>query len=128
MSTLRTPIGRARGLGTAKRGAGHWWMQRLTAVALVPLLLWLVASLVAAATGDYGNAIAWAHSPVVGVLLLLTIGAVFYHAQLGMQVVIEDYVHSEALKIGAVVLLDVVLLGLGIAAALAVLRIAFGSP
>ncbi|NIR32105.1 MAG: succinate dehydrogenase, hydrophobic membrane anchor protein [Gammaproteobacteria bacterium] len=126
MKTLRTPLGQVRGLGAAKEGVHHWRMQRLTALALVPLLLWFVASLVATATADYTTAVTWVRSPVVTVLLLGLIAAVFYHAQLGMQVIIEDYVHAEWLKVTSVVALYFLHVGLALASALAVLRIALG--
>lgn len=127
MKTLRTPLGQVRGLGAAKEGVHHWRMQRITALALVPLFLWFVASLVTAATADYETAVAWVRSPVVTVLLLALIAAVFYHAQLGMQVIIEDYVHAEWLKVASIVVLYFVHTGLALASALAVLRVALGS-
>ena len=97
---LRTPIARARGLGSAKEGTRHWWMQRLTAIALVPLTVWLVASFVAIGAADHARTVLWIRSPAVGIALLLTIAALFHHAQLGMQVVIEDYVHPRGEEAG----------------------------
>ena len=127
MKTLRTPLAHVRGLGASKEGVHHWWMQRVTALALVPLLLWFVASLVTTATADYATAVAWARSPVVSVLLLALIAAVFYHAQLGLQVIIEDYVHVEWVKVTSIVALYFLHIGLALASALAVLRLALGS-
>ena len=75
--SLRTPLGRVRGLGSAKGGAGHWWAQRLSAVALVPLLLWLIASLVQMAGADYAHVTAWIASPVVAIILILLFGTGF---------------------------------------------------
>jgi succinate dehydrogenase / fumarate reductase membrane anchor subunit len=123
---LRSPLGRALGLGSAKEGVDHWWLQRLTAVALVPLGLWFAASLVALAGADRATVAAWLHAPLAAILTLLMIVAVFYHAALGVQVVIEDYVHSEWLKIPALVLNRLVCIALAIAGIFAVLRIAFG--
>ena len=124
---LRTPLAEARGLGSAKEGVHHWWAQRLTAIALVPLLLWFAAALVGIATADYPTAVAWVQSPLVTVLLLLLIGGTFYHAQLGMQVVFEDYIHTKWLMVAAIVVTRFAMIGLGLASAFAVLRIALGS-
>src|SRR5690606_5979046 len=83
---LRTPLGRVRGLGSAKEGSHHWWMQRVTAVALVPLTLWFVASLLCLAGADHAPAADWLASPLTAVLMLLLIVATFHHLQLGVQV------------------------------------------
>ena len=79
----RTPLSRARGLGSAKSGTHHWWMQRLTAVALVPLSLWFIASLIMVVTADHETAVEWLQSPVVAILLCAFVVAAFYHGQLG---------------------------------------------
>jgi succinate dehydrogenase / fumarate reductase membrane anchor subunit len=113
-----------RGLGSAKEGTHHWWMQRLTAVALVPLMLWLALSMARLGAMSYEQAIAWVGSPLTSTLLLGTLLAMFHHAQLGLQVVIEDYVHHEAVKIAALIGLKLLTLLLGLASALAVLRVA----
>ena len=122
---FRTPLARVRGLGSAKSGTGHWWLQRLTAVALVPLSLWFVSALVCIATADYATVVAWLGSPLVAILASAFIVAVFYHAQLGVQVVVEDYVHAEALKLAAIVAAKLLSLLLAGASLFAVLRIAF---
>ncbi|GMQ76488.1 MAG: succinate dehydrogenase, hydrophobic membrane anchor protein [Gammaproteobacteria bacterium] len=124
---FRTPLARARGLGSAKSGTHHWWMQRLTAVALVPLSLWFVASLLTVVTADHATAVAWLRSPLVAILASALIVAVFYHGQLGIQVVLEDYVHSESLKLVAIVVTMFLSLLLAIASLFAVLSIAFVS-
>ncbi len=124
--TYRTPLGNARGLGSAKSGAHHWWMQRLTAIALVPLTLWFVASLIQLTGADHQSATAWLSSPIQAVLMLLLIAATFHHMQLGLQVVIEDYIHSESAKIVVLVLAKLASMLLAAAAAFAVLKIAFG--
>jgi succinate dehydrogenase / fumarate reductase membrane anchor subunit len=123
---MRTPLGRAIGLGSAKEGVEHWWSQRLTAIALVPLSLWFVASVISLAGADYVTFTDWVASPLVSVLLILTVVATFWHAMLGAQVVIEDYVHAEGAKIALLVLLRFACFALGLAAVFAVLRIAFG--
>ena len=124
---FRTPLARVRGLGSAKSGTHHWWMQRLTAVALVPLTLWLVASLINVATADHATVIAWLGSPLAAVLLCALIVAIFYHGQLGLQVVLEDYVHTEWLKLASIVLAQLVSLFLAAVCLFAALSIAFGN-
>ena len=126
MSDLRTPLSRARGLGSAKDGLHHWWVQRLTAVALIPLVVWFAVSLVMLSGADYDAARAWLGSPVVMVLLILTVVIGLHHAQLGMQVVIEDYVHSEGLKLASIIAVRFIAVFFGLAATVAILRIGFG--
>ena len=123
---LRTPFARAVGLGSAKEGVDHWWAQRVSAVALVLLGLWFVASLVALAGADRARVVTWLHGPLAALLVMLTLAAVFYHTALGLQVVIEDYVHSELVKIPAVIAMRLLCMALAAAGIFAVLRIAFG--
>lgn len=123
---LRTPLGRAVGLGSAKEGVEHWWAQRVTSAALVLLGLWFVASLVALAGADRARVAAWLHGTLAALLTILMLIAVFYHLALGVQVVIEDYVHAEGVKIPAVVATRLLCFALGAAGIFAVLRIAFG--
>ncbi|MBX6366882.1 MAG: succinate dehydrogenase, hydrophobic membrane anchor protein [Rhodospirillales bacterium] len=124
--TLRSPLGRALGLGSAKEGVEHWWVQRLTAVALVPLSLWFVTSVIALAGADHATVLAWLSRPLVAILMVLLVGTSFYHASLGLQVIIEDYVHHEGAKIAALVLNKLVCFALAVAGIFAVLKIAFG--
>lgn len=124
---LRSDLGRVRGLGSAKEGAHHWWMQRVSAIALVPLSLWFVIALVAQMGADYEAMRAWLASPVTFALMALTVGVTFYHAQLGLQVVIEDYVHGEGLKIAAILVVKFACALLALAAIVALLVIAFGA-
>ena len=99
MTGYRTPLGRARGLGSAKTGVGHFIGQRVSAVALVFLVLWGVwSAFFLARAGDYESARQWLASPVNAALLVLTAAAAFYHMQLGMAVIVEDYVHKPASK------------------------------
>lgn len=123
---LRTPLAQARGLGSAGEGIHHWWAQRLTALALIPLSLWLVASIIAITGADYATAVQWGRSPSVAVLLLLFIAVAFYHAQLGMQVVLEDYIHVGWAKVAAIVISKFLLVALAFVAGFAVLRVALG--
>lgn len=123
--SLRTDLGKVRGLGSAKEGVQHWWAQRLTALALVPLTLWFVASIAGLAGSDIGPVRAWIGHPLSAILLLLLIAATFHHMQLGLQVVIEDYVHTEWLKITGIVLVKFAAIALAVASGFAVLKIAF---
>jgi succinate dehydrogenase / fumarate reductase membrane anchor subunit len=123
---LRSSLGRARGLGSAKEGVGHWWAQRLSAIALVPLSVWFVVAAISLIGADYAEFQAWLAIFGNALLMILTVGVLFYHAALGIQVVIEDYVHhpfwTPALLIGvrfvlyalaASSVLAVVLVGMG---------------
>ena len=123
---LRTPLGRARGLGSAKEGVSHWWAQRVTAVALVPLVIWFVILVIRLPHADYEQAITWLAYPINNVLLVLLLGCVFYHTVLGLQVVIEDYVHTEGLKIITLLVVKFTAIVLAASAIFAVLSIAFG--
>ncbi len=125
--SMRTPLARARGLGSAKTGTQHFWWQRLTAIALVPLCIGMVVALIGLAGADYEQARGFVASPLVAVLLLCLIVALFHHAQLGMQVVIEDYLHIEWLKLSALLAVKFLAVLCGLLSALAVLRVALGS-
>lgn len=124
---LRNPLATARGLGSAKSGTSHWWAQRVTAVALIPLSLWFVVSVLGLVRADYVVVIAWLHAPWTAVFLSLFLFALFYHAYLGVQVVVEDYVHSEWLKITTLVLIKFICILLAAAGVFTALRIAFGA-
>jgi succinate dehydrogenase / fumarate reductase, membrane anchor subunit len=124
--SLRSPIGRVLGLGAAKEGFSHWWLQRVTSVALVLLGLWFVSALLRMPTFQYEFVVAWIAMPLNAVLLLLLIGTLVYHSQLGVQVVVEDYVHHHGLKIATMMLLTFAHVAVAALAIFAVLRIAFG--
>ena len=124
--SLRSPISRVTGLGTAKDGVGHWWSQRVTSVALLPLGLWFVASLLRMPNFGHELVTTWIAMPLNAVLLLLLIGTLVYHSQLGVQVVVEDYVHHHGLKIATMLLLTFAHVAVAAVAIFAVLRIAFG--
>lgn len=125
--SMRSPLAKVRGHGSAKAGAHHWWAQRLSAVALIPLFLWFVASLAAVATADYETAVTWLGSPWNSALLILLIGATFYHAQLGMQVVFEDYIAAHWLQVTSIILVRFLAMLLAVVSIIAVLRVAWGS-
>ena len=124
--SLRSPIGRVLGLGAAKEGASHWWSQRVTSVALLPLALWFVSSLLRMPTFQYEFVAAWIAMPLNAVLLLLLTGTLVYHSQLGVQVVVEDYVHHHGLKVVTMLLLTFAHVVVAALAIFAVLRLAFG--
>ncbi|NNE38118.1 MAG: succinate dehydrogenase, hydrophobic membrane anchor protein [Gammaproteobacteria bacterium] len=124
--SLRTPLANARGLGSAKQGTEHFWHQRLTAVILVPLTLWFTTSLFLMSAMDYNAMITWISSPINTVLLLVFIISAYYHAMLGVRVVIEDYIHSEWQKISCLILVNVLVLLAGLVAILSVLKIFLG--
>lgn len=123
---MESPLGRARGLGSAKEGVGHWWAQRLTAIALVPLSLWFVISVIALLGADYVRFQAWLATPGNTAMMVLLIIATFHHAQLGVQVVIEDYVHDEAIKTASLIALKLAAVALGVFSVVAVLNVAMG--
>ncbi len=122
----RTPIKEARGLGASHHGTAHWWMQRMTAVGMVPLMLWLVVGLAMHTGGGYANAVAWLGSPFNAIVMVLTFGVLFYHASLGLQVVLEDYVSHTGVRLALVLAVRFLALLLATAAIFAVLKIAFG--
>jgi succinate dehydrogenase / fumarate reductase membrane anchor subunit len=125
MTDRRTPLARARGLGSAKDGVHHWWAQRLTAIALIPLVVWFAVSLVMLSGADYQVVRAWIGSPLVMVMLILTIGVGLHHGQLGLQVVWEDYTEG-ALRVVMIVVTRFLAVLFGLAAIVSVLRIGFG--
>ena len=125
--TLRTPLGQVRGLGAAKNGTHHWWLQRVTAIANIPLLLWLVASLVMGVASDHLVFSAWVAQPLTAILLILLGINLFLHIALGLQVLVEDYVHDGAMKIAALLAVKFFAIAGGVATAFSVLKIAFGA-
>ncbi|MEQ9639954.1 MAG: succinate dehydrogenase, hydrophobic membrane anchor protein [Alphaproteobacteria bacterium] len=127
MAQFRPAIGRVNGLGSAKEGTHHFWIQRLTAIALVPLTLWFVASIASLAGADLVAVKAWLGSPVAALLMLAFLISGFWHLKLGIQVVIEDYVHGEAMKLTALVLNSFICILLGGASCLAVLSLFLGA-
>ncbi|CAA9891217.1 Succinate dehydrogenase, hydrophobic membrane anchor protein [Candidatus Methylobacter favarea] len=119
----RSPIGKALGLGSAKAGTSHWWMQRITAVALIPLSFWVIKFFALTLNAPYQQTIAWLISPVNTLAIVAWVLAVFYHSALGLQVVIEDYVAAEGAKIISIWAVNLVFLFLALAALIAVFRI-----
>ena len=126
MSDMRTPLSRVRGLGSAQKGTEHFWMQRVTALANIPLTLFLLGALVVHAGSDYTTMTGFLGHPVVGVVMLLLILSATHHMRLGLQVVIEDYVHGEASKLLALIANQFFALTIAIACALAVVKLVIG--
>ncbi|KZC23437.1 succinate dehydrogenase [Rhodanobacter thiooxydans] len=111
-SARASALYRAIGLGSAKSGAHHWWLQRVTAVALVPLLLWLVVSLLAHARGGHQAVALWLGRPAVAVTMAVLLVALFWHMKLGLRVIVEDYVHADRVKFAALAAVDLVCVAL----------------
>lgn len=124
---LRTPLKRVEGLGSARNGTGHFWVQRLTSIALVPLVIWFVWTVLTLIGQDPFVVRARLAEPLTGAMLLALIIAAFWHAQLGLQVVIEDYVHTRWLEVALQVLVKLLAVLGALLAALSVIRIALGS-
>ena len=120
---MRSPLGRARGLGAAKAGAVHWWVQRLTSLALVPLTLWFLGAVIRLLGATRDDVVYWMAGPLPIVLLIALVIATFHHLQAGLQVVIEDYVHHDWLRIGSVLLVKGLSVLLALACIVAVLRL-----
>lgn len=124
---FRTPVKQARGLGSARSGVGHWWVQRVTAIALIPLGVWFAGSLIALLSADYATVTAWLALPYNAVLTALLVIVMFHHSWLGVQVVIEDYVHAEGIKIASLLIIKFIHVLLAAYGVFVVLRVAFGS-
>ena len=118
----RSPLAKVRGLGSAKTGTSHWWMLRITSAALIPLSWWLIIFLDMSLNAPYQQTVAWLASPLNTVCIVAWVLAVFYHAALGLQVVIEDYIAAEGIKIVAVWAVNLSFLLLALAALIAVFR------
>lgn len=123
---MQTPLKRVKGLGSAKSGTEHFWMQRLTALALAPLGIWFVYSILVLIGTGHEGVVEWMRQPFNSTLLALVAATVFYHSKLGIQVVIEDYVHAEWLKFTSLIFNNFIHVLLGVAAVISVLRVAFG--
>ena len=125
--SLMTPLNRVLGLGLGKGAAEHWWLQRVSAVALLPLGLWFAYELLTLPGFDYATVTAWVQRPLTSILLIFMIVAVGYHSALGLQVVVEDYVTGKGMRAATLMASTLAHVGLTIAAVFAVLKVAFGS-
>ena len=121
---MRTPISKVRGQGSAKSGTHHFWVQRVTAVALVPLCMWFLCALMFHMGNDRAEVLAWLSQPLVAILFILLITSGLYHLKLGLQVVIEDYVNGEGLKLVSQLLVTLGCAAIAAASLFAVLKIA----
>jgi succinate dehydrogenase / fumarate reductase membrane anchor subunit len=124
--SLRSPLSRVEGLGSAKEGASHWWSQRVTAVALIPLTLWLVFSLMSLPALDYDTVRTWLSVPISGFLALLLVAVTAYHSYLGTTVIVEDYVHSNGMKVLTLTTLKFLYVLCAGSGMFAILRVALG--
>ncbi|MCP4333529.1 MAG: succinate dehydrogenase, hydrophobic membrane anchor protein [Gammaproteobacteria bacterium] len=126
MSDLRSPLSKVKGLGSAREGTSHFWHQRLTALLMIPLVLWLCFS-IASLPLDHATLVNWVQQPLVTVALVLLIMALFYHAQLGLQIVIEDYISSHSRRTLMLLLSNLFCLLFGIVGVVSVLKISLGA-
>jgi succinate dehydrogenase / fumarate reductase, membrane anchor subunit len=124
--SLRSPLGKVLGTGSAKDGTSHWWAQRVTAVALIPLTLWFFIELLTLPGLDFETVKAWLAMPMSGFLAVLTVAVLTYHAYLGTMVIVEDYVHAPGLKVATLMVLRFLYVLFGGAGIFAILRVAFG--
>ena len=124
--SLRSPLGQVLGLGSAKNGTGHWWAQRVSSVALIPLTLWFVFSLLALPSLDFATVKTWLSFPLSSFLSVLLMAVLSYHSYLGTVVIVEDYVHAPGPKVLVLLLLRFVYVLAGGAAIFAILHCAFG--
>lgn len=124
VTVRQTPLGRVKGLGAAKSGVHHWWAERVTSVALIPLTLWFVFSVLSMAGHPQADIAHWVSHPLVAVLLIALVVASFHHTQLGLQVVLEDYVHEEGQRLIWIMVVRGIVWLLGLAAVISILKLA----
>lgn len=123
---LRSPLSQAVGLGSAKHGFSHWWWQRLTAIALIPLTLWFLYSLTCLVGADYNTVLAWLSAPLNAAIMLLFVLTALFHGQTGLQVVIEDYVHNKAINLCLLITIKFAAVILAVLAIISVMKVVLG--
>jgi succinate dehydrogenase / fumarate reductase, membrane anchor subunit len=126
MKSLRSPLGRVEGLGSAKNGVHHWWLQRLTSIALVPLTIWFTVSLLSLPSLDHVTVMAWVAQSWTALLLIVLVLVATWHSQLGVRVVVEDYIHTSGMRTLTLVILTFVHALIAVAGVFAILKVAFG--
>jgi succinate dehydrogenase / fumarate reductase membrane anchor subunit len=126
MTDMKTPLAKVRGLGSAKDGTHHWWLQRVTAIANIPLVIFMVISFVGNVGKSHAEWVAWLKQPFASVLVILFIANFVYHMRLGLQVLVEDYVHDHGTKIASMLVLTFACVLIAALSIFSVLRIAFG--
>lgn len=126
MDNFSTPLSKVKGLGSAKEGTTHFWHQRLTALVLIPLVLWFGFS-IAAMPVDHATLSDWVAHPVVTIALILLVLATFYHSQLGLQIIIEDYVSTHSIRTASIILVNFLCLLFAIIGVVSILKISLGS-
>ena len=124
LRSMQTPLAAVRGLGSAKSGLHHWWNQRMTAVAMVPLVIWMVSLCILMTGASYQDALAIASHPANATVLILFIAVGFWHAILGLQVILEDYVAAEGLRLVLIVVIRMFAIALAALSILSILRVA----
>ena len=127
MSDMRTPLNKVRGLGSAKEGTDHFWRQRVTALANIPLTLFLVLTIIALAGKDHASVAAWLGSPLAAIAMMALVISGAIHMRLGMQVIIEDYVHGEGAKIVCLMLNTFFTILVGLACIFAIVKLSLGT-
>jgi len=125
MKNLRTPLSQVKGLGSAKEGTDHFWVQRLTAIAMIPLVIWIAFSVARLPSMSQADIHAWLASPFASVMMILFLITSFWHARLGLQMVIEDYVSNHAVRTASIIAVTFACVALGVTGVFSVLRIAF---
>ena len=124
--SLRSPLSKAVGLGSAKHGFSHWWWQRVTAIALIPLVIWFVFSVVGLVGASHSDAVAWLASPFNATIMLLFVFAALFHGQTGLQVIIEDYIHIAWLNLSMLLIVKFVSVILAVFATISVMKVVLG--
>ena len=124
-SDIRSPLAKVRGLGSAHSGTHHWWLERLTSLALVPLTLWFMVGLITHLGAPRVEVVAWLSQPFVSIVLFALVVALFWHVRLGLQVIIEDYVHTDMRKVTLLLFKDVCVFVLGMMCVFAIVKLQF---
>jgi succinate dehydrogenase / fumarate reductase, membrane anchor subunit len=122
VTVMRSQLGRVRGLGSAKSGVAHWWAERVTSIALVPLTIWFICAAVSLVGASHDEVLSWVASPVTVVLLICLLVTTFYHMQLGLQAVVEDYVHVDSARLILLLLIKAVCFLAALAGIVSVLK------